>query len=174
MAHESRLSAIKVALKRCYLYYPCVPIHMLLRMKYSHGNGPFHWGHLPEWWRCLDRGNVLRKYAVNTKAHSSMYLFVRPVSVSVPQQNKDTFCQSNTIGRSNVWEISRNEAKKPYALNSIMHAFFRFCHVFSTLFSVPRARITLELPVIYLFRRSIHFPSKSYLIFVMFTRIFSM
>lgn len=174
MAHESRLLAIKVALKRCYLYYPCVPIHMLLRMKYSHGNGPFHWGHLPEWWRCLDRGNVLRKYAVNTKAHSSMYLFVRPVSVSVSQQNKDTFCQSNTIGRSNVWEISRNEAKKPYALNSIMHAFFRFCHVFSTLFSVARARITLELPVIYLFRRSIHFPSKSYLIFVMFTRIFSM
>lgn len=98
MAHESRLSAIKVALKRCYLYYPCVPIHMLLRMKYSHGSGPFHWGHLPEWWRCLDRGNVLRKYAVNTKAHSSMYLFARPVSVSVPQQNKDTFCQSKPMG----------------------------------------------------------------------------
>lgn len=36
----------------------------------------------PEWRRRLDRGNALRNYSVNTKAHSIVYLFARPLSGS--------------------------------------------------------------------------------------------
>lgn len=76
---------------------------------------PFDRGHTAD---RVDRGNALRKCTASTKAalYRVPFRASRISQGKVSSKNKEMFCESNTIGPSNIPGIPLNGAKKHYTV----------------------------------------------------------
>lgn len=120
---------------------------------------PFDRGHTAD---RVDRGNALRKCTASTKAalYRVPFRASRISQGKVSSKNKEMFCESNTIGPSNIPGIPLNGAKKHYTVLPFLECVccsFGIPHLPSSpeqLKVIEPLSRTFQLPATYLFRHS--------------------